>query len=96
MHLRIPLASAAGLVFFQLSSVIASAQPGTPLCHPSVSNPIVVASPQQRYDAGQKAEPPLTDQNNGFAWPDTPIGIIKTANGYEFFASDGSQHSRQT
>lgn len=96
MRLRIPLACAAGFVFFQFSSVIATGQLGTPLCHPSVSNPIVVASPQQRYDAGQKAEPPLTDQNNGFAWPDTPIGIIKTENGYEFFASDGGQHSRQT
>ena len=62
---------------------------------PIVSSPIIVASPKQRYDAGQKAEPPLTDHNTGFAWPDTPLGIIKTENGYEFFASDGGQHSRQ-
>ena len=37
----------------------------------------------------------LTDQNNGFAWPDTPIGVIKADDGYEFFASDGGLHSRQ-
>ena len=91
MHLPIPLAFAAGLAFLQFSPVIASAQ----LCQPLVSNWIEVASPKQRYDAGEKAEPPLTDHNNGFAWPDTPLGIIKTKNGYEFFASDGGQHSRQ-
>jgi hypothetical protein len=60
-----------------------------------VTKPIVVASPAQRLAAGAKAQPPLTDTNIGFAWPDTPMGIIKTGNGYEFFASDGSGHSRQ-
>jgi hypothetical protein len=60
-----------------------------------VTTPIVVASPAQRLEAGQKAQPPLTDTNNGFAWPDTPLGIIKTSTGYEFFASDGGDHSRQ-
>jgi hypothetical protein len=95
MHVRVTFAFAAGLAFLQLSPTIAAAQVDAALCQPSVSNPIVVASPKQRYDAGQKAEPPLTDQNNGFAWPDTPMGIIKTANGYEFFASDGGQHPRQ-
>jgi hypothetical protein len=55
----------------------------------------VVASPKQRYDAGQKVEPPVTDNYAFFAWPDTPMGIIKTASGYEFFGSDGGFHSRQ-
>jgi hypothetical protein len=32
---------------------------------------------------------------NGFAWPDTPLGAIKTDGGYAFFASDGGIHSRQ-
>ncbi len=67
----------------------------TQLCTPKVIASKTVASAQQRYDAGQKAEPPLTDQNNGFAWPDAPMGVIKTDDGYEFFASDGALHSRQ-
>jgi hypothetical protein len=67
----------------------------TQLCAPKVIASETVASAKQRYQAGQKSEPPLTDQNNGFAWPDTPIGVIKTDDGYEFFASDGGLHSRQ-
>ena len=47
------------------------------------------------FDAGQRAQPPITDTFNGFAWPDTPMGVLKTANGYEFFASDGGAHYRQ-
>lgn len=43
----------------------------------------------------RKAEPPVTDTTSGFAWPDTPIGVIKTKSGYEFFASDGGAHYRQ-
>jgi hypothetical protein len=77
------------------ASVAACAQTITQLCAPKVTANQVVASPKQRYDAGQKAQPPVTDTNNGFAWPDTPMGIIKTSNGYEFFASDGGLHSRQ-
>jgi hypothetical protein len=67
----------------------------TPLCNPSVTSPIVVVSAAQRLAAGAKAQPPLTDTNSGFAWPDTPLGIIKTDDGYEFFASDGGVHYRQ-
>jgi hypothetical protein len=65
------------------------------VCQPSVTKPIVVVSPSQRLAAGQKAQPPLTDTYNGFAWPDTPLGVIKTTSGYEFFGSDGGSHSRQ-
>ena len=66
------------------------------LCTPKITANKIVASPKQRYDAGQKAEPPVTDTNNAvFAWPDTPMGVIKTADGYEFFGSDGGFHARQ-
>jgi hypothetical protein len=77
------------------ASVAAAAQTISPLCTPKITANEVVVSPKQRYEAGQKADPPLTDMGNGFAWPDTPMGVIKTANGYEFFASDGGFHSRQ-
>src|SRR5580704_14986432 len=93
MPFRTPRASVALLfTFFQLSSVHSSAQALTRLCNPSLTRPIVVASPGQRLAAGAKAEPPLTDS---FDWPDTPLGVIKTANGYEFFGSDGGAHYRQ-
>jgi hypothetical protein len=79
--------------------VVAAAQspikPPTNLCQPSLTTPIVVASPAQRLAAGNRAQPPITDTYNGFAWPDTPLGIIKTNTGYEFFGSDGGVHSRQ-
>jgi hypothetical protein len=50
MHFRAALAFAAGVTFFQFTPYIASAQVDAPLCHPSVSSPIIVASPKQRYD----------------------------------------------
>ncbi len=77
--------------FFQFSQGFSAAQ----VCQPSVTKPIVVVSPSQRLAAGQRAQPPLTDTSNGFAWPDTPLGVIKTSSGYEFFGSDGGGHSRQ-
>jgi hypothetical protein len=96
MLLRAPLAFVALVAtFFQLSSGISAAQAPTQVCQPAVTTPIVVASPAQRRAAGKKAQPPVTDPNNPFAWPDTPMGIIKTSSGYEFFASDGGQHLRQ-
>jgi hypothetical protein len=92
MHFRLPLTSLALLAsFFQLSSGVGVTQ----VCQPSVTKPIIVASPKQRLEAGRKAQPPLTDTYNGFAWPDTPLGIIKTSTGYEFFGSDGGAHYRQ-
>jgi hypothetical protein len=92
MLFRAPLASVALIAcFLVLSSGLSAAQ----VCQPSVTSPIVVASPAQRLAAGAKAQPPVTDTYNFFAWPDTPMGIIKTTTGYEFFASDGGVHSRQ-
>ena len=81
------LMTAAGSVFVEAQA--------SQLCTPVVTANEIVASPKQRYEAGQRAEPPITDNNNGFAWPDTPMGVIKTTEGYEFFASDGAGHSRQ-
>jgi hypothetical protein len=93
MRPRAPLVSFVLLAtFFELSSGAAVAQVASRLCNPSLTQPIVAASPAQRLAAGAKAQPPLTD---AFDWPDTPLGIIKTANGYEFFGSDGGAHNRQ-
>ena len=78
-----------------ISGALAWAQTVQPLCTPKISDAIVVTSAEQRAAAGQIAEPPLTDQYDGFAWPDTPIGVLKTAEGYEFFASDGGSHAHQ-
>src|ERR1039458_4612772 len=93
MPSRLPLASVTLLVgFLQLASGIGVAQTLSQICHPALTPPVVVASPAQRLAAGARAEPPLTDT---FDWPDTPLGVIKTARGYEFFGSDGGYHARQ-
>jgi len=72
-----------------------NAPPTSLACTPRVLANEVVASPEQRLVAGRQAQPPITDANNGFAWPDTPLGVLKTANGYLFSASDGGYHARQ-
>jgi hypothetical protein len=77
------------------ASVSAEGQAIHQVCTPKVVANVVVVSPTQRYDAGQKAEPPLTGAGVGFDWPDTPLGVIKTADGYEFFGSDGGPRYRQ-
>jgi hypothetical protein len=82
-------------VVIAAACVTARAQTITQLCTPKVTANDLVVSPAQRYLAGQKAQPPLTDSVNGFAWPDTPLGVIKTSSGYEFFGSDGGAHQRQ-
>jgi hypothetical protein len=73
----------------------ATAQNVTPVCVPRITDNRVVATAAQREAAGKIAQPPLTDKANGFAWPDTPLGVIKTPAGYTFFGSDGALHSRQ-
>ncbi len=79
----------------------ATVQPDKPsppvkqLCKPALSEEVVVATPIQRKRAGESALPPLTDENNGFAWPDTEFGIIRNGSTYTFFASDGAYHARQ-
>ncbi len=69
---------------------------GSTACRPAVSNNVVVASPAQRRAAGARAQPPITDSADGFAWPDTPLGVLRTERGYAFFGSDGGSHARQS
>jgi hypothetical protein len=84
------------LGLFQFSSGSVAAQSLTPVCHPMVMGPVIVATHEQVIEAGERAVPPLIDTKGfGFAWPDTQMGVIKTANGYEFFASDGAFHPEQ-
>jgi hypothetical protein len=97
MPLRSPLGSLAFLAsLLQLAPALGFAQALTPVCQPSVSTPIIVATHDQVVAAGLRAEPPLINTGGfGFAWPDTQMGVIKTADGYEWFTSDGAYHPRQ-
>jgi hypothetical protein len=69
-----------------------SAEKIEPICHPTMTAPIVVASSRARAQAGLIAQPPLTD---GFDWPDGPIAALKTDDGYMFFSIDAGTHNRQ-
>ena len=86
------LAMAAGLAGVPVAG---RAQAVTQIGTPKILANEVVATAQERRVAGRLAEPPLNDRANGFAWPDTPIGVVKHGDGYAFFASDGARHSRQ-
>ena len=97
MVFRSPLALVVFLAtFLQFATGASAAQAVTPLCQPVVTPPIIVATHDQIDQAGRRAEPPLTDTKGfGFAWPDTQMGVIRTADGYEWFTSDGAFHPRQ-
>ena len=71
----------------------AAAQSTTPLCQPMVGNLKTVVTAAQRKSAGNKAIPPITDLQVGFAWPDSEFGVFRTDAGYWFFASDGAHHN---
>ena len=73
----------------------ASAQSVTAVCTPKIIANTIVATAAHREAAGDIAQPPLTDQANGFAWPDTPLGVVKLDGAYAFFGSDGAFHARQ-
>ncbi len=76
------------------SAVAQKATPAiTPLCNPTMSAPIEVSSSRQRFNAGQIAQPPLTD---GFDWPDGPVAALNTPSGTMFFSIDAGFHKRQT
>jgi len=60
------------------------------VCQPVVGPLTTVVTAVQRKAAGAEAIPPITDQQNGFAWPDTSLGVLKTNSGLAFFASDGA------
>jgi hypothetical protein len=70
----------------------AQAQELSRICNPIVSGDTSVVTPQQREAGGDRAQPPLFDHQNGFAWPDTPMGVVKVGGAYEFFGSDGGLH----
>lgn len=72
-----------------------AATPVTNACVPKILGDTMVASAEQRKAAGAKAWPPLTDIPDGFAWPDTPLGVIQGDGGYVFFGSDGGYHAKQ-
>jgi hypothetical protein len=96
MYLRWPLGSLVLLTgFFSLTSIAGAAQALAPVCQPTVTGPVILATHEQIVEGGLRGEPPLTNTGGfGFAWPDTQMGVIKTANGYEWFNSDGAYHPR--
>jgi hypothetical protein len=66
------------------------------LCRPRILATETVATAAQRKAAGDLVTPPsLIDPVNGFAWPDTQLGVVRTREGvgYLFFASDGGCHT---
>jgi hypothetical protein len=93
MLIRSTLASVALLTsFLQFSSGVTAAQTPSQVCQPVVSDSRTVVTAAQRKAAGKKAKPPITDRQNGFAWPDSEFGVLKTDAGYTFFGSDGGHH----
>jgi hypothetical protein len=91
--LSVVLASTSVLSAMRADAAVAKS-PGQ-ICSPSIVASDRLVSAAERYAAGQIAQPPLTDQADGFAWPDTPFGVIRTENGYDFFGSDGGYHAEQ-
>jgi uncharacterized repeat protein (TIGR03803 family) len=63
-----------------------------PICNPTMSSPVEVATSHQRYVAGTKAQPPLTDS---FDWPDGQLAALKTDAGTMFFSIDAGLHKLQ-
>ena len=93
MLLRSMFASVALLTSsLELLCGAAAAQTPMQVCQPVVSDSRTVVTAAQRKVAGEKAKPPITDRQNGFAWPDSEFGVFKTEVGYTFFASDGAHH----
>jgi hypothetical protein len=87
----IPGAAAISLVGI-FAACSAMAQSLAPICHAKMSAPIEVISSHQRFEAGTKAQPPLTDR---FDWPDGQLAALKTEDGYMFFSIDAGTHNRQ-
>jgi len=101
---RLPLARPhaafrATLLLAALAPLAAPAATVRNLCAPHVVARDVVVTAQQRRAAGDRVTPPsLIDPVNGFAWPDTQIGVVRSRDGKTmlFFASDGGCHARCT
>jgi hypothetical protein len=100
MPTRCPRLLASNLILFCAAlasvSVAVDAQTVTPICSPKILANRELVTPAQRKAAGEIAQPPLTDAADGFAWPDTPLGVIKTNGSYTFFGSDGGYHASQS
>ena len=77
------------LVGALIGSAHVAASPVLPLCHPRVVGERVVASAEDRRAAGDRAGPLRPNSRIGFAWPDTPMGVVRSGGGYAFFASAG-------
>jgi hypothetical protein len=92
---RRSFAAATMVTYLMLRSPAAWADTSPTLCAPRVVHNETVASAAQRQAAGKIAMPPsVIDPVNGFAWPDTELGVVKSRDGlgYLFFGSDGGCH----
>jgi hypothetical protein len=70
-----------------------AAQNIQPICHPTLTAPIEVATPRQRNEAGLKALPPIGTW--GFSWPDAQLNALPIGDGtYYFFSIDASFHPK--
>jgi hypothetical protein len=90
-----PFAAATMLTYLTMRSLAAWAETSPTLCAPRVVHTETVASAAQRQAAGKIVMPPsVIDPVNGFAWPDTELGVVKSRDGtgYLFFGSDGGCH----
>ncbi len=85
------IANVVSVLVILLGACLARAQQLQPICHPTVTAPIEVATPLQRQEAGKKAQPPVA-QDQGFEWPDGPLAAIRTGTGYTFFSIDAGLH----
>jgi hypothetical protein len=89
----------AHLLFLLVSTALLPAQADAAgtyrMCSAKIVASLLLVSASQRYEAGLKALPPLTDSVDGFAWPDTPLGVVADGSGYAFYGSDGGSHARQ-
>jgi hypothetical protein len=88
-------AAATMLTYLTLRSLAAWAETSPTLCAPRVVANETVASAAQRQVAGKIVMPPsVIDPVNGFAWPDTSLGVVSSRDGtgYLFFGSDGGCH----
>lgn len=82
-----PASIICSLFFLGWMSPNVLADPIKTTCTPSVSDDRIIASIDQRLKTQGKLSTKL------FAWPDTPLGVVKSGSSFVFFASDGSGHA---
>jgi len=95
MNHRLAAAVVASACSAPLVALAQTLAPGsiTNLCTPAVLGDEVVATSAARQHAGSQAKPPGIVGPTGFDWPDTPLGVVRSRDGYLFFGSDGSCHA---